>query len=66
MIDKNGENIKAGTPVKVDMFNIHDHGLVVRFWHRVIFDKKEDVAEVRLKSGRFIMVTSKYLVKEFW
>lgn len=66
MIDKNGNNIKVGTPVKVDMFNIHDHGLVVRFYCRITFHKKEDVAEVRLKSGRFIMVTSKYLVKEFW
>lgn len=35
MIDKNGNNIKFGTPVKVDMFDINEHGLVVRFYRHI-------------------------------
>lgn len=65
MVDIDGVIIRVGSPVMVTAFNINEYGLVTRLYNRISFNRKEEVAEVKLESGRFVNVTGDRLIKTF-
>lgn len=63
--DVDGAMIRIGSPVMVTAFNINEYGLVTRLYNRVTFNRTEEIAEVKLDSGRFVNVTGEMLIKTF-